>query len=86
MIYLHHVARTTCSKATIEEAVYAIAWAHSLAGSFFLVGLGSILRSPKIVVWISGISVGNGNAAMTIKMLQAMVQDANDTGTLANHT
>ena len=35
----------------------------TVIGFFFLVGLASILRSPKIVVWISGISVGDGNPA-----------------------
>ena len=31
-LYLQHLAKITMSKAAAEEAVYAISWAHNLAG------------------------------------------------------
>lgn len=31
-LYLQHLAKTTPSKATVEEAVYVIAWAHNFSG------------------------------------------------------
>ena len=86
------MARTTCFKATAEEAVCAataeeavcaIAWAHSLAGlplstempliQTTILGLHKMLAKPT-----------KKKEPMTVKMLQAMVQDANDTGTLVN--
>ena len=31
-LYLQHIAQTSGSKAAVEEAVYALAWVHSIAG------------------------------------------------------
>ena len=42
-LYLQYIAKTTTSKATAEEAVYAIAWAHSL------VGLPSPTEAPLVI-------------------------------------
>ena len=57
-LYLQHVANTTNSRASVEEAVNAISWAHQLAGlppissSAFvratLAGLQRKLAKPKV--------------------------------------
>ena len=48
-LYLQYIAKTTLSKATAEEAVYAIAWAHSLAG------LASPTETPLVQTTLQGL-------------------------------
>ena len=82
-LYLQHLADTTTSKATTEEAVYAIAWAHSLAGlpsptetalvQTTLKGLHRLLAKPT-----------QKKEPITVEILQAMVWDVDSNGTLTN--
>ena len=82
-LYLQHLADTTTSKATTEEAVYAIAWAHSLAGlpspteatlvQTTLKGLRRLLAKPI-----------QKKEPITVEILQAMVRDVDSNGTLTN--
>ena len=49
VLYLQHLANTTSSKATVGEVVYAIAWAHSLAG------IPSHTETPLVQTTIQGL-------------------------------
>ena len=49
VLHLQHLANTTSSKATVEEVVYAIAWAHSLAG------IPSQTETPLVQTTIQGL-------------------------------
>ena len=81
--YLQHVAETSSSRAVVEEAVYALAWAHDLAGVASLTtgilvqttlqGLRRMLAKPV-----------RKKEPVTIKMLTAMVDDLNKNETLVN--
>ena len=82
-LYLQHLADITSSKATVEEAVYAIAWAHSLAG------VPSQTETPLIQTTIQGLrrllaKPIRKKEPMTVEMLQAMVKDADRNETLTN--
>ena len=48
-LYLQHLAKTTMSKAMAEEAVYAISWAHNLAG------LSSPTETPLVQMTLQGL-------------------------------
>ena len=82
-LYLQHVAKTSNSRAAVEEAVYALAWAHDLAGvvspttailvQATLQGLRRMLAKPV-----------QKKEPVTIEMLMAMVDDLNKNETLAN--
>ena len=82
-LYLQNVAETSNSRAAVEEAVYALAWAHDLAGvvspttailvQTTLQGLRRMLAKPV-----------QKKEPVTIEMLMAMVDDLNKNETLAN--
>ena len=79
-LYLQHLANI---KATVEEAVYAIAWAHSLAG------IPSQTETPLIQTTTQGLrrllaKPIRKKEPMTVEMLQAMVKDADKNETLTN--
>lgn len=81
-LYLQHVADTTNSRASVEEAVNAISWAHQLAGqpaintSAFvratLAGLQRKLAKPKIK-----------KEPITASMLASLVESIGTSPTLA---
>ena len=82
-LYLQQVAETSSSRAATEEAVYALAWAHDLAGiaspttgilvQTTLQGLRRLLAKPVLK-----------KEPITIEMLRAMVDDVTKNETLAN--
>ena len=82
-LYLQYVAETSNSRAAAEEAVYALAWAHDLAGVVSLTtgvlvqttlqGLRRLLARPV-----------QKKEPITIEMLGAMVDDLDKNETLAN--
>ena len=82
-LYLQYIAKTTTSKATAEEAVYAIAWAHSLAG------LPSPTETPLVQTTLQGLcrllaKPIKKKEPMTVEMLQAMVRDVDRNETLTS--
>ena len=82
-LYLQHLAKTTMSKAAAEEAVYAISWAHNLAG------LSSPTEMPLVQTTLQGLrrllaKPIQKKEPITVEMLQAMVEDVDRDGTLAN--
>ena len=83
VLYLQHLANTTSSKATVEEAVFAIAWAHSLAG------IPSQTETTLVQTTIQGLrrmlaKPIQKKESMTVEMLQAMVKDVDRNVTLTN--
>ena len=83
VLYLPHLAETTGSKATVEEAVYSMTWAHNLASipsptknflvSTTLEGLRRALAKPV-----------SKKEPITVDILKAMVTDTNKHPTLSN--
>ena len=82
-LYLQHLADETGSKSAVEEICHALAWVHSTAGlaspsshSYVKATLEELQRSlAKPVV---------KKEPITLEMLEAMVTDANDSGSLSN--
>ena len=82
-LYLQHIAETSSSKAVVEEVVYALAWAHDLAGvvspttgilvQTTLQGLRRMLAKPV-----------RKKEPVTIEMLSATVDELNKNETLVN--
>lgn len=82
-LYLQHVTETSNSRAATEEAVYALAWAHDMAGitsptsgvlvQTTLQGLRRLLAKPV-----------QKKEPITIEMLRVMVDDADKNETLGN--
>ena len=80
VLYLQHLGKTKASKAAIEEAVNALAWAHSLSG------LPSPAANPFVQVVLDGLRRTYAKPVrkkepFTVEMLTAIVNDAmaNDT-------
>ena len=83
VLYLQHLAETTRSKATVEEAVYSMTWAHNLASipsptknflvSTTLEGLRRTLAKPV-----------SKKELITVDILKVMVTDTNKHPTLSN--
>ena len=83
VLYLQHLAETTKSKAAAEEAVYALAWAHNMAG------ITSPTDSPFVKTTLEGLRKQlarpiQKKEPITVDMLRAMVQDAKEHKTLSN--
>ena len=82
-LYLQHLAEESESKSAVEEACHALAWIHSTAG----------LVSPSSYSFVKGTSEGFQRTLakpvvkkepITLKMLEAMVEDANRSGSLSD--
>jgi len=82
-LYLRHLADTKCSKSAVEEAAYALAWAHSMAG------ITSPTESPLVSATLGGLKRELAKPVVkkspfTARMLQAIAQDARKRNTLAS--
>ena len=76
-LYLQHLAEATASKAAVETAVNAIAWAHRLAG------VKAIADSPFVRTVRDGLTRQlakpvNKMEPVTLDMLSAMARSSND--------
>lgn len=83
VLYLQHIAQTSCSKAAMEEAVYALAWVHSVAG------IPSPTDNPFVRTAVEGLrrtlsKPTQKKEPITADMLKAMVQDTMKHTTLSN--
>ena len=82
-LYLQHIGETKRSKSAAEEACNAVSWVHSSAGlppllsDYFvkatLEGLKRLLAKPVVK-----------KEPMTVKMLEAIVEDAERSGSLSD--
>ena len=78
-LYLQYLGDQTSSKAAIEEACNAVAWAHTTAGwhlfwhILLLEGLQRTLTKPAVK-----------KESMTVEMLEAIVRDAEGSNWLAD--
>ena len=83
VLCLQHLAETTGSKAAVEEAVYSMTWAHSLAT------IASPTANPLVVTILEGLrralaKLVSKKEPITVNMLKAMVGDTNKHPTLSN--
>ncbi|XP_065888069.1 uncharacterized protein [Dysidea avara] len=81
--YLEHLGEIKGSKAAIEEAVNALAWAHSLSG------LPSPTASPFVQIVLDGLRRAHAKEVkkkepFTVEMLKAITDDAIQTDSLAD--
>ena len=82
-LYLQHIGETVQSKSAAEEACNALAWIHSTAGLMSPVG------SPLVKATLQGLQrmlarPVHKKAPATARMLEQMVDDARQSGTLAD--
>ena len=82
-LYLQHLSEKTKSKAAVEEACNALAWMHSSAG------LTTPSSHPLVRATLEGLQRTLANPIVkkepiTVEMLEAMVRDANSSGTLSD--
>ena len=82
-LYLQHVAEETRSKSAAEEACHALAWVHSTAG------LSSPSSHPFVKATLEGLQHSLAKPVVkkepiTLEMLEAMVDDANESGSLSD--
>ena len=83
VLYLEHLGETKGSKAAIEEAVNALAWAHSSSG------LPSPTASPFVQIVLDGLRRAHAKPVkkkepFTVEMLKAIADDAIQTDSLAD--
>ena len=83
VLYLEHLGETKGSKAAIEEAVNALAWAHSLSG------LPSPTASPFVQIVLDGLRRAHAKPVkkkepFTVEMLKAIADDAIQTDSLVD--
>ena len=83
VLYLEHLGETKGSKAAIEEAVNALACAHSLSG------LLSPTASPFVQIVLDGLKRAHAKPVkkkepFTVEMLKAIADDAIQTDSLAD--
>ena len=83
VLYLEHLGEIKGSKAAIEEAVNALAWAHSLSG------LPSPTASPFVQIVLDGLRRAHAKEVkkkepFTVEMLKAITDDAIQTDSLAD--
>ena len=82
-LYLQHLGESSASKASAEEAVNGLAWAHSLAG------IESPTSNPLVKNTLEGLKRAlarpvQKKAPFTIEMIQAIVKDTEQNDSLAN--
>jgi len=79
-LYLQHIGETVQSKSAAEDACNALAWIHSTAG------LVSPISSPLVKVTLQRIlaRLVHKKAPATVRMLEQMVDEAKQSGTLAD--
>ena len=82
-LYLQHVAEETRSKSAAEEAYHALAWVHSTAG------LSSPSSHPFVKATLEGLQHSLAKPVVkkgpiTLKMLEAVFDDANESGSLSD--
>ena len=83
VLYLQHLAKDTKSKFAAEEACHALAWVHSTAG------LVSPPSHPFVKATLEGLQRSLAKPVVkkepiTLEMLEAMVDDANKSGSLSD--
>ena len=83
VLYLQHIAQTSGSKAAMEEAIYALAWAHGVAG------VPSPTDNPFVRTTVEGLRRALSKPTqkkepITADMLKAMVEDTREHNTLSN--
>ena len=83
VLYLRHLAETTGSKATVEEAVYSMTWAHNLAS------VPSPTENSLVTTTLEGLrralaKLVSKKEPITADILKAMVADTNEHPTLSN--
>ena len=82
-LYLQHLAEESGSKSAVEEACHALAWVHSTAG------LASPSSHPFVKATLEGLQRSLAKPVVkkepiTLEMLEAMVDDANKSGSLSD--
>ena len=82
-LYLQHLAEESGSKSAVEEACNALAWIHSTAG------LSSPSSHPFVKATLEGLQRTLAKPVVkkepvTLEMLEAMVEDANRSGSLSD--
>ena len=82
-LYLQHLGEETKSKAAVEEACNAVSWVHSSAG------LSSLLADPFVKATLEGLQRSLAKSVVkkepvTVDMLEAIVCDADKSGSLAD--
>ena len=82
-LYLQHLAEQSKSKAAVEEACNALSWIHSSAG------LTPPLADPFVKATMEGLQRSLAKPVVkkepiTVETLEAIVQDAEKSGTLAD--
>ena len=83
VLYLQHLGETSKSKAAVEEATNAMSWVHSCAG------LPSISANPFVKATIDGLQRSLAKPTVkkepvTVEMLEAIVTDAQQSGSLSD--
>ena len=82
-LYLQHLAEESGSKSAVEEACHALAWVHSTAG------LASPPSHPFVKATLEGLQRSLAKPVVkkepiTLEILDAMVHDANKSGSLSD--
>ena len=82
-LYMQHVSEMSRSKAAVEEACNALSWIHSCAG------LPSPVTDPFVKVTLEGLQRSLAKPTIkkepiTVQMLQAIVEDAQKSGSLSD--
>ena len=80
---MQHLAEESGSKSAVEEACHALAWVHSTAG------LASPSSHPFVKATLEGLQRSLAKPVVekepiTLEMLEAMVDDANKSGSLSD--
>ena len=82
-LYLQHIGETVQSKSAAEEACNALAWIHSTAGLMSLVGSLLVKATLQGLQRMLARPVQK-KAPATVRMLEQMVDDTRQSGTLAD--
>ena len=83
VLCLQYAAQTSGSKAAVEEAVYALAGVHSVAGIPSPTDSSFVMTTVEVLRMMPSRSAQK-KEPITIDMLRAMVQDTVEHDTLAN--
>ena len=83
VLYLQHIGDTVGSKAAVEEACNALAWVHSAAG------LAPPMASPIVRATLEGLQRMLAKPVVkkvpvTVEILERMVEDSEQSGTLSD--
>ena len=83
VLYLQHLAEHSKSKAAVEEACHALSWIHSSAG------LIPLIVDPFVKATLEGLQRSLAKPVVkkepiTVQTLEAIVKDADGSGTLSD--